>query len=266
MAAPKAIGSSLTVLIVSDLSRSQSFYRNVFGFEVNEWWAERDGLRGLALKLLQAADPADVKPNMPMSGAKVGVDVQVYVDTWSDLEAMYKEFKEKGADIAQDIVIYEDGGPWKEFIVRDPDGYAFAFGGVDGRPGGRRSPIRPHVNSVTLWVRDIDSAAERYATLLDIPDWSGKRYKHLHLFELENGTGLMLDSNGMEDVPMPDTASVAPQFTVNANDIDAARAHAEKLGFTVIFGIERNSYISFFNIRDPDGNVLTVCQNHGLKD
>jgi predicted enzyme related to lactoylglutathione lyase len=262
MAAPKAIGSSLTVLMVSDLARSQAFYRDVFGFDVNEWWAERDGLRGLALKLFQAADPADVKPNAPKLGTDVGVDVQVYVDTWADLEMLYKEFKEKGADIAQDIVTYEGGGPWKEFVVRDPDGYAFAFGGVDGRPGGRRSPIRSHVSSVTLWVRDLDVAVPMYADLLDIPDWFGKRYGQLHVFELENGTGLMLDANGMADIKVPEPAPVAPQFSVNTDDIEAARVYAEKLGFSIIFGIERNMYVSYFNCRDVDGNVLTVCQNH----
>jgi predicted enzyme related to lactoylglutathione lyase len=262
MATPKGIGSSLSVLMVSDLARSKTFYREVLGFEVNDWWVERDGLRGLALKLFQANDPADVQPNAPMAGATVGVDVQVYVDTWADLEKLYKEFKEKGAEIARDITTYEDGGPWKEFIVRDTDGYAFAFGGVDGRPGGRRSPIRPHISGVTLWVSNLDAAVERYADLLDISDWDSKRYGHLHVFELENGTGLMLDSNGVTAKPITEPLPIAPQFTVNTDNIDAARAHAEKLGFKVILGIERYTQVSFFNIRDIDGNVLMVCQNH----
>jgi predicted enzyme related to lactoylglutathione lyase len=264
MAAPKAIGSCLTILMVSDLARSQTFYREVFGFDVTDWWAERDGLRGLALKLFQAADPEDVRPNPPMAGATVGVDVQVYVETWADLEKLLQEFKEKGAEIAQDIITYEDGGPWKEFIVRDIDGYAFAFGGVDGRPGGRKSPIRPHISSVNLWVRDLDAAVERYSALLDITERSGKRYGHLHVFELENGTGLMLDSNGMEAASLPDPLPIAPQFTVNTDDIDEARTFAEKLGFQVIFDIERNAHVSYFNIRDVDGNVVMVCQNHSL--
>lgn len=262
MAAPKGIHSSLTVLMVSDLKRSQAFYRDVFGFDVTDWWAERDGLRGLALKLFQAPDPSHVRPNPPMEGTETGVDVQVYVDTWADLDRLYQEFKENGADIAQAPRVYEAGGPWKEFIVRDPDGYAFAFGGVDGRPGGRRSPVRPHIGSITLWVRDLDAAVARYAALLDLGDGAGQRYGHLHVFELESGTGILLDSNGMESAPLADPPPIAPRFTVHTDDIDAARAHAEALGFTVIYGIERYPSVSFFNIRDVDQNVLSVCQQH----
>jgi hypothetical protein len=63
-----------------------------------------------------------------------------------------------------------------------------------------------------------------YAALLDIPDWFGKRYGQLHVFELENGTGLMLDANGMADIKVPEPAPVAPQFSVNTDDIEEARA------------------------------------------
>ena len=124
--------SSLTVLMVSDLAKSQQFYREVFGFDVNEWWAERGGLEGVALKLFQAADPSAVRPNPAPQGGGYAVDVQVYTDTWAQLDSLYEEFRSKGAVIAVEPVIYKDGGPWKEFVVQDLDGYNFAFGGTDG--------------------------------------------------------------------------------------------------------------------------------------
>lgn len=37
MADQKQIGSSLTVLLVSDLKRSQQFYRDRLGFQVTDW-------------------------------------------------------------------------------------------------------------------------------------------------------------------------------------------------------------------------------------
>ncbi|MDQ8737848.1 VOC family protein [Paenibacillus sp. LHD-38] len=125
--------SSLTVLMVSDLARSQTFYREVLGFNVNDWWTERGGLHGVALKLFQAADPADVKPNKSPAGGGYAVDVQVYTNTWAQLDALYEEFTSKGAVISVEPVIYADGGPWKEFVIEDPDGYHFAFGGTDGK-------------------------------------------------------------------------------------------------------------------------------------
>ncbi|MEV5026868.1 VOC family protein [Paenibacillus sp. LPE1-1-1.1] len=127
--------NSLTVLMVSDLARSQSFYRDVLGFNVTDWWAERGGLNGIALKLFQAADPADVRPNRPPAGGGYAVDVQVYTNTWAQLDALYEEFRSKGAVVAVEPVIYTDGGPWKEFVIMDTDGYHFAFGGTEGKEG-----------------------------------------------------------------------------------------------------------------------------------
>ncbi|WP_029192889.1 VOC family protein [Paenibacillus harenae] len=128
--------SSLTVLMVSDLARSQSFYRDVMGFQVTDWWAERGGLQGVALKLFQAAESADVRPNARPAGGGYAVDVQVYTETWAQLDALYVEFRSKGAVISVEPVVYAEGGPWKEFVVEDPDGYHLAFGGTDGVPGG----------------------------------------------------------------------------------------------------------------------------------
>ncbi|WP_223285381.1 VOC family protein [Paenibacillus sp. PL91] len=128
--------SSLTVLMVSDLARSQSFYREVLGFNVTDWWAERGGLHGVALKLFQAAEPADVRPNQRPAGGGYAVDVQVYTETWAQLDSLYEEFRSKGAIVSVEPIVYADGGPWKEFVIEDPDGYHFAFGGTDGTPGG----------------------------------------------------------------------------------------------------------------------------------
>ena len=49
---------------------------------------------------------------------------------------------------------------------------------------------------------------------------------------------------------------------VHTDDIDAAYDHAVSLGFEVVFGIARYPGMSFFNIRDEDGNILTVTQSH----
>lgn len=131
----KQIGCSLTALMVSDVKRSQQFYREVLGFDVTDWWAERDGLTGIALKLLQAPDPSAVRPNPPERGASRAFDVYAYVDNWAALDSLYEEFRGKGAVISGEPVVYPEGGPWKEFIVQDPDGYNLAFGGVDGSKG-----------------------------------------------------------------------------------------------------------------------------------
>lgn len=128
----KQIGSSLSVFMVTELERSKQFYREVLGFDVTDWWAQRDGLQGLALKLLQSPVGSAASPNLPEQGSDTGVDVYAYVENWTALDQLYTEFKSKGAKIAREPVIYAEGGPWKEFIVEDPDGYHLAFGGIDG--------------------------------------------------------------------------------------------------------------------------------------
>lgn len=258
---PKQIHSALTALFVSDLKRSQAFYRDVLGFDVTDWWAERGGLQGLALKLLQAPDASAVTPNPPEIGSTRAFDIYAYVENWTELDRLYDEFITKGAVISGEPIVYADQGPWKEFIVQDPDGYHLAFGGVDGRPAHvPQSPIRAQIDSAILWVRDLPAAVERYSRFMGLQVREQDRYGHLHVFQLENGTGLMLDSNGMECIPVSDNGP--PLIKLDTDDIDAAHRHALELGFEVVYGIARYSQVSFFNVRDPDGNILTVSQDH----
>jgi predicted enzyme related to lactoylglutathione lyase len=71
----------------------------------------------------------------------------------------------------------------------------------------------------------------------------------------------MIDSNGMDNVPVPDKAP--PLFFISATDIDKAATLIQELGFEIIYGgIQRNDAVSYFNMRDSDFNVITVCQNH----
>ncbi|MCZ8522858.1 MULTISPECIES: VOC family protein [Paenibacillus] len=258
----KQIGSSLSVLMVSDLERSKSFYRDVLGFNVTDWWVERDGLGGMALKLLQAPDPSAVRPNPPQTGEPLAYDVYAYVENWEALDALYEEFRSKGAVFGGEPVIYPDGGPWKEFVVQDCDGYGLAFGGIDGPKGGAEaaeSPVESRIDSVVLWVRNLDRSADQYGRLLGIEVRTEDRQEQQHVFRLENGTDLILDSSGMEKVPLPERGAVL--FKLETGDIDAAYRRAQELEFEDVFGIARTPRVSFFNLRDGDGNILTISQS-----
>ncbi|MBT2684303.1 VOC family protein [Bacillus sp. ISL-37] len=132
METKRQIHSSLKVLLVSDLAKSRKFYSDVLGCEVTDWWAIRDGFSGLAIKLLQASDLKEVRPNPAAAGEKQGVDLYCYIEDWNSLDELYHEFKGKGAQIAIKPWVDENNGPWKEFAVKDLDGYCIAFGGTDG--------------------------------------------------------------------------------------------------------------------------------------
>jgi lactoylglutathione lyase len=128
------IHSSLKVLLVSNLKVSMSFYKEVMGCEVTEWWAIRDGFSGLGIKLIQAGIKEDVRPN-GIAGEKLRPipDIYCYVENWNALDELYKEFKRKGAKVVIEPWIDQDGGPWKEFAVVDPDNYCIAFGGTNNK-------------------------------------------------------------------------------------------------------------------------------------
>lgn len=253
--------SSLTVLMVSDLARSQRFYRYVLGFDVTDWWAERGGLQGVALKLFQAPDASAVRPNPAPAGGGYPVDVQVYTETWAQLDALYEEFRGKGAVVSVEPTIYKEGGPWKEFVVEDPDGYHLAFGGTNGQRA--VSPIQAELDAVFLWVRNLDRAVDRYSKLLGLEIKPENRYGQLHMFPLHNGASILLDSHGMENIPVPEQGPVICKFATY--NIDDAHRHALELGFQVTYGIVRYPQVSFFNIRDEDGNIITISQDHSEK-
>lgn len=168
----------------------------MLGFDVTNWWAERDGLNGLALELLQAVPPEDVRQRAAAKGSSIGRHLCVRRHMGEDL---YKEFKEKGAFLAQDIITYP-GGAQRKSSVRDPDGYEIARG-VDGRPGGMRSPIQPaYRRGPRLGPR----CRERYDRLLDLNVNPAEQFDgKLHTFKLENGTDLVLEADGADEAVTP---------------------------------------------------------------
>ncbi|SDE44113.1 Catechol 2,3-dioxygenase [Paenibacillus sp. UNCCL117] len=116
------IENSLTVLLVSDIEKSRKYYEEALGCEVNEHWAIRDQC-ALGFKLIQAEDPEDVRPN------KGAWNTYAYVKSHGELDALYQELRSGGAIIAAEPQVTEhDWGSWKEFSVRDPDGYIIGFG------------------------------------------------------------------------------------------------------------------------------------------
>ncbi|KAA0547160.1 VOC family protein [Bacillus sp. BGMRC 2118] len=128
------IHSSLKVLLVSNLEESMKFYKDIVGCEVTEWWAIRDGFTGLGMKLIQAESKDDVHPNgLERKNNNPIPDIYCYVENWVALDELYEEFKSKGAKVVIEPWIDNEGGPWKEFAIVDPDEYCIAFGGTNGK-------------------------------------------------------------------------------------------------------------------------------------
>lgn len=130
------IKNALQVRLVSDLEQAKGYYTNVLGFTIDEWGhTEREGI-GFILQ--QAEKPEHVRPNAkpsPMNdpadwpGPPTGWDTYAYSD-FNGVQSLYEEFKDKGAIIAYDPIVEDMGSmQWREFAVRDLDGYVIVFGG-----------------------------------------------------------------------------------------------------------------------------------------
>lgn len=134
----KMLGRSVQVRLVSDLKRSQDYYRDVLGCHVDGWGhAERDDMLFI---LQQAVSPEDVKPNAASAkratyptewqGPEYGWDSFVYIG-WEDLDAYVDEVRGKGGIIAIEPFIGAHGGwEFKNAYLQDPDGYSIVLGAM----------------------------------------------------------------------------------------------------------------------------------------
>jgi predicted enzyme related to lactoylglutathione lyase len=113
------------VLLVADLDRAVTFYRDALGFECrvsgeppNFAVATRDAA---VILLALARDTERLVPHWQIVPKMV--DAYIRVD---DADEIYAEVQERGAPI--DWTIYNAPHGFREFGVQDPDGHDIAFG------------------------------------------------------------------------------------------------------------------------------------------
>jgi catechol 2,3-dioxygenase-like lactoylglutathione lyase family enzyme len=113
------------VLLVSDLDRATTYYRDKLGFRCDVFGdppdfatAKRDAV---TLLLALCREPERIVPNWRIVD-KIW-DAYIRVD---DVESVYAEVQQRGAPI--DYTIYNAPSGFREFGVQDPDGHDIAFG------------------------------------------------------------------------------------------------------------------------------------------
>jgi catechol 2,3-dioxygenase-like lactoylglutathione lyase family enzyme len=115
------------------------------------------------------------------------------------------------------------------------------------------SPILNEVGTVFIPVSSIDAAKEWYSELLGLPSSGEILFGHLYILPMKGSTGLVLDSN------MYSAHAVfhEPTFHFHADDVFEAYAFLESKGVQLLTGVEHDHWFTF---KDPDGNVLMICQ------
>ncbi len=120
------VASHATVLLVDDVGRALDYYRDKLGFEGHAWEVnpQHYGYASLGACHVHFACFKDAEPRPNSEAVPPDMfDLYVYVD---DVEALYDELRERGADILNAPVNTEYG--LREIRVRDPHGYILAFG------------------------------------------------------------------------------------------------------------------------------------------
>ena len=122
------------------------------------------------------------------------------------------------------------------------------------------SPLARKVNAVFIHVSDLKKSAEWYSTLLGVPFNRDEVEPPVYNIPVNNQTGLTLDDHSFDP-----GFSLRPSnhvlFNFHTDDIDEAYRFVKSMGAEITREIERIGNFAYFNFRDPDGNVLMICNN-----
>lgn len=114
------------------------------------------------------------------------------------------------------------------------------------------SQILNEVGAVFIPVKNIHAAKEWYCDLLGLQVEGEIIAGHLYIVPM-NGTGLVLDSK----IYSTETIFQTPPFHFDTKDIEAAFSFMKERGIELVTNIENGHW---FNFKDPDGNVLMICE------
>ena len=114
------------------------------------------------------------------------------------------------------------------------------------------TPVLNEISAVFIPVKNIEDAKEWYCDLLGLDADGDIIAGHLYIVPMK-GTGLVLDSK----IYSEETIFQTPAFHFDTKDIEAAYTFMKEKGIELVTEIENGHW---FNFKDPDGNVLMICE------
>ncbi|SNZ02681.1 hypothetical protein SAMN05421503_0171 [Terribacillus aidingensis] len=109
------------------------------------------------------------------------------------------------------------------------------------------------VGSVFIHVKDANEAANWYARLLGKPE-PHPTTGPVQFMEMRDGRGLIIDDN------RNNTAGIRPAFMLETDDIHLAYKKVTAQGGKIVRELEEDEAVAFFNLQDPEGNIVMICQ------
>ncbi|MCH1627156.1 VOC family protein [Ferdinandcohnia quinoae] len=120
------------------------------------------------------------------------------------------------------------------------------------------SPIKNQMNGVFVHVSNLKSSAKWYSTLLGLDINLDEIKSPVYNIPITGTTSLTLDDHTF-DPGFTHHTSKSPIFNFYAPDIESAFHYIKSLGIEIVREIEWVEHTAWFNIKDPDGNVLMIC-------
>lgn len=120
------------------------------------------------------------------------------------------------------------------------------------------SPIKNQINTIFVHVSNLERSARWYSQLLDQAIDLTRVSEPVHNIKINHYTGLTLDA-GPTSIKKESNPSEYPLFNFHTDDIDHSFAYLKELGFRIESNIVRFDDFAYFNISDPDRNIIMIC-------
>lgn len=119
------------------------------------------------------------------------------------------------------------------------------------------TPIKNRVSGVFIPVRNIERARAWYNRILGL-EGGEILFGHLYCPPMQ-GSGLVLDAKASQTFSGDDDFPTyrVPAFMFATDDIQAAYRFMQENAVELVTGVENGHWFVF---KDPDGNLLMVCQ------
>ncbi|SFL74659.1 Catechol 2,3-dioxygenase [Paenibacillus sp. 1_12] len=119
------------------------------------------------------------------------------------------------------------------------------------------SPITNRIGAVFIHVTDMPKAIQWYSELLGLPIHSDSHEGTIYSLQMEGGSDLLLDSNRREHT----SYMTKTQLFFETKSLSESYQFVKEKGIEIVTEIEVHENISFFTFKDPDGNILMICED-----
>lgn len=115
------------------------------------------------------------------------------------------------------------------------------------------SPIQNQIQTVFIPVSSIEAARDWYCDILGVPADGEILHGHLYILPMKGSAGIVLDSR----IYAPENVFRIPAVQLLTDNIEQSYAYMQDKNVELVTGIEYNQW---FNVKDPDGNMLMICK------